>query len=396
MRVTDNMKYYSAIRNMNNLQEGYNSLLEKLASQKSINRPSDDPAGMMSILNNRQVLKSIEQYQANIDRGTTWISVTETTLSSVISLFKTVQEAARNFGTEDTSSRAILSDQVQEVRDQILALANSQLGGNYLFSGSVVGTEPFSDTPQVAVTEPGAGEQNTYAGTVAVSGTYTGTANKTYVVKMVAGTVGSASYQISSDGGKTWGAVSNTWTGAGSDTILLGDGISLTLQNGQAVGQNDIFYAKAYAAGYYRGDGQALSLPIGPGNTADYSFPGEGLFVQNADGTGVDVFEVMDDLITAMEANNATAVDALTDDLAASYDQLELGTSLTSARQSRLDMAKTSLTGLDKDITDLIAKTENANVTELGMLLSMKETALQSTYALAAKLGENSILNFLT
>jgi len=403
MRVTDNMKYSLAIKNLNGLQKDYNELLEKLATQKRINRPSDDPTGMMKVLDCRQTLATIEQYQSNIERGTTWISATEKTLTGIMDLLSQVQAAAGNYGTETDSSKLISASQVREIRDQIHSLANYSLGGSYLFSGSLVGTEPFSNTLQIAHTETGKGAKNVYGGTLAVNGTYTGTTNKTYVVKMTgSGAVGSASYQLSTDGGKTWSAPSNTWSGAGTDTILLdnngtpldtSDDLNLTFAAGN-VGQNDVFYVKAYAAGYYKGDGQSLSLPIGPDNTANYSTPGEGLFVPKG-GTGVDVFQVLSDLITAMESNDVAGVDALVDDLAKAREQLELGVSLCSTKQYRLDMAKNSLNRLDQNVTNIAANTENANVTELGMLLSMKETALQSTYALAAKLGENSILNFL-
>jgi len=402
MRVADNMKYYTAIKNMNGLQAGYNDLLEKLATQKRINRPSDDPLGIMKVLDCRQTLATIEQYRSNIERGTTWISATEKTLTGIMDLLSQVQAAARNYGTETESSKLISAGQVREIRDQIHSLANYSLGGSYLFSGSLVGTEPFSNTLQSAHTEAGKGAKNVYEGTLAVNGTYTGTGNKTYVVRMTgSGAVGSASYQLSTDGGKTWSAPSNTWSGG--DSILLdangtpadpSDDLTLAFQSGQAVGTNDVFYVKAYAEGYYRGDGQSLSLPIGPDNTANYSIPGEGLFVPKG-GTGVDVFQVLSDLITAMESNDVAGVDALVDDLANAREQLELGVSLCSTKQYRLDMAKNSLNRLDQNVTNIAANTENANVTELGMLLSMKETALQSTYALASKLGENSILNFL-
>ena len=402
MRVADNMKYYTAIKNMNGLQAGYNDLLEKLATQKRINRPSDDPLGIMKVLDCRQTLATIEQYRSNIERGTTWISATEKTLTGIMDLLSQVQAAAGNYGTETDSSKLISASQVREIRDQIRSLANYSLGGNYLFSGSLVGTEPFSDTLLSAPPEPGKGAKDVYGGTLAVNGTYSGTANKTYVVKMTgSGVVGSASYQLSTDGGKTWSAPSNTWSGGNS--ILLdangtpadtSDDLTLALQSGQAVGKDDVFYVKAYASGYYRGDGQSLSLPIGPDNTANYSTPGEGVFVPKG-GVGVDLFQVLSNLVTAMESNDAAGVDALLDDLDAARKQLEQGVSLCSTKQYRLDMAKNSLSRLDQNVTDIAADTENANVTELGMLLSMKETALQSTYALASKLGENSILNFL-
>jgi flagellar hook-associated protein 3 FlgL len=395
------MKYYSTIKNMNNLQEDYNALLVKLASQKKINRPSDDPSGMMKVLDSRQTLAAIEQYQGNIVQGTTWISATATTLDSINELLSTIQTAAGNYGTETPSGKSILAGQVREARDQILSLANSQLGGNYLFSGSLVGTKPFSATPHSASTEAGMGAKNTYGGTVAVNGAFMGTSNKTYVVRMTAdGTVGSAAYQLSTDGGRTWGTPSSTWSGG--DTILLdangtpgdtSDDLNLTFDAG-SVAQNDVFYVKAYAAGYYKGDGQSLSLPIGADNTVDYSTPGEGLFVPRG-GTGVDVFQVLADLLTAMESDNVAGVEALNDDLAQAREQIELGASLCSTKQNRLEMAKNGLSSLDKQVTDIISDTENANITELGMLLSMKDIALKSTYALATKLGENSILNFL-
>jgi flagellar hook-associated protein 3 FlgL len=401
MRVTDGMKYSAAIKNMNGLQQGYNDLLEKLASQKRINRPSDDPSGLMKVLDGRQTLATIEQYKSNIERGTTWISVTETTLTGIIDLLSNVQTAALNYGTETASSKSILASQVRDMRDQIFALANSSLGGNYLFSGSVVGIEPFSEIQQNARTETGMGAKNTYGGALAVNGAYQGTANKTYVVKMAEdGVVGTTSYQLSTDGGKTWSAASNAWDGG--DTILLdangtpgdtSDDLSLTFVAGN-VDQNDVFYVKAYAAGYYQGDGQSLSLPIGSGNKANYSSPGEGLFVPR-DGEGVDVFQILSDLIAAMEGDDTAGVDALIDDLQQAREQLELGASLCSAKQNRLEMAKNSLTRLDQRVTDIITNTENVNVTEIAMLLSMKEIALQSTYALSSKLGDNSILNFL-
>lgn len=395
------MKYYSAIRNMNGLQQGYNDLLEKLASQKRINRPSDDPAGLMKVLDCRQTMATIEQYQSNIERGNTWISMTETTLSSIIDLFSNVQTAVGNYGTETASSRSILASQVRDMRDQIFALANSSLDGNYLFSGSVVGTKPFSETQQNARTETGMGAKNTYSGTITVGGTYQGTSNKTYVVRMAAaGTAGSASYQLSTDGGKTWGAASNAW-GTGNVITLDDNGTSGTTADdltfsftAGSVGPNDVFFVKAYASGYYQGDGQALAIPIGSDNDADYSIPGEGLFVRK-NGTGFDLFETMEDLIAAMEGDDEATVDGLIDDLVNVRKQLQLGESLISTKQIRLNMAMNSLSRLDQKVTDIAANTEKADVTELGMLLSMKDIALKSTYSLASKLGENSILNFL-
>ncbi|NLN59101.1 MAG: flagellar hook-associated protein FlgL [Deltaproteobacteria bacterium] len=385
MRVSDNMRYYSTIKNMNSLQEGYNALLEKLASQKKINRPSDDPTGMMKVLNGRQTLASLDQYRGNIEQGTAWIRMTDTALSGILDLLSIIGSAVDHYDMEDMATQQIYAGQVRDTRDQILSLANSQLNGNHLFAGSLVGTEPFSAAPHEAGVESGMGARNAYTGTLVPDGVYMGASNKTYVVRMTeGGTVGTASYRISQDGGKTWGAPSDAWSGG--DTILLPDDLTLTFDAGD-VGENDVFYVKAYAEGYYKGDDQSLSLPIGAGNLAAYSTPGSEAFAG--------LFETLTALITAMEGYDAAEVEAQRANVAAARERIELAASLCSTKQLRLEMAENSLSRLDKQVTDIVANAENADVTALGMLLSMKEIALKSTYALAGGLGQNSILNFL-
>ncbi len=54
-----------------------------IASQKRINKPSDDPIGMGKVLDYRQTLASIEQYQTNIQSGKMRLDITEIHLDLV-------------------------------------------------------------------------------------------------------------------------------------------------------------------------------------------------------------------------------------------------------------------------------------------------------------------------
>ena len=49
-RVTDNMKYDMLNNSISNTQTQYSELMEKLATEKQVNKPSDDPLGMGKIL----------------------------------------------------------------------------------------------------------------------------------------------------------------------------------------------------------------------------------------------------------------------------------------------------------------------------------------------------------
>ena len=54
MRVTDTMRYNTAISNIFNAQAQYNDISEKLASQKNVNRASDDPVAATKIIEIRR------------------------------------------------------------------------------------------------------------------------------------------------------------------------------------------------------------------------------------------------------------------------------------------------------------------------------------------------------
>jgi len=129
---------------------------------------------------------------------------------------------------------------------------------------------------RVGIGTVAAADGNTFDGDVTSIGTYTGSENKTYVVKIVTGgALDVAEYQFSSDGGKTWNDDDPLLQDL-SRTITLGDGISLDFAAGTAdLATDDIFYVQALAPGYYNGNGEEMSINIGEGESFTYSISGE-------------------------------------------------------------------------------------------------------------------------
>jgi flagellar hook-associated protein 3 FlgL len=115
-----------------------------IASQKRINRPSDDPIGMGKVLDYRQTLSSIEQYKTNIQSGQERLKITEITLELVDELLQGVRAIALTEAGGTTESRQLTAGEVKNMFDQVLDLANSKLNGNYMFSGYQTQTAPFS------------------------------------------------------------------------------------------------------------------------------------------------------------------------------------------------------------------------------------------------------------
>ena len=397
IRVSENMKFNTMVNNLFRVQDSHNVLMEKMATQKKINRPSDDPIGMSRVLSLRKSKASVEQYRRNINSGNSWIEITESKLSSADELLIRAKEIAiaQSTATASAETRSISAVAVQQIIDEMLSLANSKYGDRYLFSGTRMDEEPFSSSESAATIGPAvAADGNVFDGTVAsVGGPYTGSENKTYAVKIVdSGLFADATYQISSDGGKTWG---NLETDLDTGTITLGDGINLTFTAETTdLTANDIFYVNAYPPGYYNGNGEEFSIEIGKGTSFDYSISGESVFTDNGGGN-VDIFKVLNDLKDSLEANDPDGIAAQLDNLGKASGQVNENIARCGTRMNRLEMAENNMADLDFNLTKLISNTEDVDITEIATELAMKEIVLKASYAMASKIGNLTILDFL-
>lgn len=400
MRVTENMKFNTAIASLGSVQGQYNSLLEKMASQKRINRISDDPLGMTMLLNYRQGQAEIEQYQKNIDNSNGWLGMTETKLTSARDLLVQAKELALTQGTDTASveTRRIAADNVQQLKEEMLALANSSYGGRYLFAGSRTDVTPFSATYQAArLDAPVPAASSSFAGTVLASGTYNAAGNKTYAMRVVqGGALGAATYQLSADGGKTWDPTAQTVPNTG--VISLGDGVNLTFTESAAPGapgltDGDMFSVNAFAAGYYQGNSGDLTIDIGKDASVSYNITGSKAF-SGEDG-GEDVFAVLDSLKAALLSNDSQLILAQLEKLTTANSQVNFAVSRVGTTMNRMDVAASNLQDLKQQLTDMTSKTEDADMAALATSLAMKQIALQASYATAAKIGSNTILNFI-
>ncbi|MDY6844253.1 MAG: flagellar hook-associated protein FlgL [Thermodesulfobacteriota bacterium] len=145
MRVTNKMMIDNALYNvMKNSEELY-ELQGILASNKKINKPSDNPLDAVRILNYRGTMNSLEQYQKNIDQANSWLSYNESILGSIDSLIVKSKELAvtQSSTTASDSTRETSAELVKNIREQIISYANSQWRDRYLFGGYQTQNPPF-------------------------------------------------------------------------------------------------------------------------------------------------------------------------------------------------------------------------------------------------------------
>jgi flagellar hook-associated protein 3 FlgL len=119
---------------------------ERVASQKQINRPSDDPVGSGLVLQYRRMQAVIEQYGNNVQMGQNRVELIETTLEAVSDQVTLARKLAEEQvgNSSDAELRLTAAEQVDQIRTQVLQLANTRLDDRFLFSGRATDTAPFA------------------------------------------------------------------------------------------------------------------------------------------------------------------------------------------------------------------------------------------------------------
>ncbi len=150
----------------------------------------------------------------------------------------------------------------------------------------------------------------------------------------------------------------------------------------------DAFGNRTYT---YEGSGDGLTVAVGRQATLEYSTPGSDAFYDN----GQSVFQVLEDLSTALTNGDSAAIRQAADDIEALSTRVLEAQSINGVRKERMDSAKAYLTNLDAKLADLVDKTETADTAELAVQFSRQELALEASYKLASRVGDLSILDFM-
>lgn len=145
MRITSFTIFNQLTRSLSDNLRSMSRLSNMLASGKKINNPSDDVPGMMKVMDYKVSINEIEQYRRNIDEANQHLSYAETTMSSVTNALTRAGELANqaSTGSQNADTRAAIAEEVANLRDEIMSLANSKFRNKYIFSGFRTDTQSF-------------------------------------------------------------------------------------------------------------------------------------------------------------------------------------------------------------------------------------------------------------
>jgi flagellar hook-associated protein 3 FlgL len=141
-------------------QEKIYELQRQISSGLRINAPSDDPVSAQQALNMKTLIAANEQYARNISTGTTWLSQMDSSLSDMNNVMVRAKELATQManGTYDAAARQNAVNEINGLKEQLISLGNTQIGGKYIFGGFVSDQPPFRTTDGVPTAADRAGD----------------------------------------------------------------------------------------------------------------------------------------------------------------------------------------------------------------------------------------------
>lgn len=118
---------------------------EMASTTKRIIRLSDDPNALSQLLNVKGTVDMNEQYMRNIDDGLAYLDSADTALGTVGSLLQRILEydiQGAN-GTLEEDDMAAIGEQIDKMIDELVDIANTTVGGKYIFAGTKNNRPPF-------------------------------------------------------------------------------------------------------------------------------------------------------------------------------------------------------------------------------------------------------------
>lgn len=128
-----------------NLQAEELQTQQQLSSGYAVTTAADNPAATQDLVDLGSSLASTQSYQSILGNVQAEASAADTALGSAINLIQSAQSLASQgaSSTATASERQNLATQVQSIQQQLVSLANTQVGGRYIFGGDQDQTAPY-------------------------------------------------------------------------------------------------------------------------------------------------------------------------------------------------------------------------------------------------------------
>jgi flagellar hook-associated protein 3 FlgL len=147
MKISTTLYFDRANQQLGDVQGELAKTQEQLSTGKQIVKPSDSPDKASLVTRLESELARQSGYQNTLKTVNTRLQASETVLKNTSDVMVRIKELAVQAASDTLSpaDRQSIALEIGSLKDQMLSLANTQdTNGNYLFSGSRVGSPAFS------------------------------------------------------------------------------------------------------------------------------------------------------------------------------------------------------------------------------------------------------------
>jgi flagellar hook-associated protein 3 FlgL len=369
-------------------------LQEQASTGNRVNRASDSPAEAYRILGLNSQERSLDTFEENITNLIGNLEMSSTITTSMASQLADVRTLLTQIvgGIHDADGRERIAEKLDSALEQLVSLANTRQGSQYLFGGNDTAAAPYvveRDNGQiVAVTYRGSqeGRRVNVAPGLDVTGTQ----------------VGEEVFRADNRGTPVFlGA-----TGAAAGT-------------GTSSARGDVWLTVDYDGTNYRLsiDDGATFVTVPPGGSTNQALTdsrtGRVLYVNSTgiDGTGVelvrlpgtyDVFNTLIGLRDMLRNERGLDTQVLMDDISSCVanveevrNQLAQANVVTGSQVGFLTTLKENLGNMKYDTQDQTARLQEADVTQIAIDLARQQVLYQMSLSVAGKLMTTSLLDFI-
>lgn len=303
LRVTSNMMNSQLLLNLNRNARTMNDTQLQLSSSRKINKPSDDPVGITYSLRYRAELSSNEQYTKNVDSALSWLDYNDTVLGQAGDVVQKIRELTVQASTGSNPQSALdsINEEVMQLKEQLVDIANSTLNGKYIFNGEQYNTKPYD-------------------------------------------------FAKGADG--TYDVSKSITTDAGQIQFIVGEDVRMPI----STTGNDVF-----------------------GNTGDTD----------------NLFAIINNLSAGLKSGNLKEISGQLDIIDTRMETILSARSEIGAKTNRVELMQDRLSDLNINLTDLQAKTEDADYEGLIMNSKIQENIYNASLSVGAKIISTTLVDFI-
>jgi flagellar hook-associated protein 3 FlgL len=145
MRVTQKMMNRSMLNDVNRSLSRLSESQLRMASQKKIQRPSDSPGELQTLLAVKDQISAAGQYKTNIEAALLRLGGADSRVTYVSEqLMKAKETLIRSSGVSSPVMRAALAAEFEGIIKSAMEECNARDGNDYIFAGTDSGTVPFT------------------------------------------------------------------------------------------------------------------------------------------------------------------------------------------------------------------------------------------------------------